>query len=259
MIKIGIVNIANYNYNFKSLVPLFHLDGVEILDYCDTVASKHTNFYRAIGSDELDFVWFLSGGTLAIDIMDRVYSPHPKSKKTRLIGASDATHAFIYFMNQPMIEKYYYLNLLDFIKLDNAYTSRIRKLFLDPVSFDAKTREISNLDSNLLIIGGHSVISAVHLGKAKLLDGQKVAYFWEHHGAKLESKKYYLYWLKVLVRECNRYGIEDIIFGRSEVHDDKTGIFLNFDEQKKVVKSEFDRTNINMVFIDQSVYPLRLY
>jgi muramoyltetrapeptide carboxypeptidase LdcA involved in peptidoglycan recycling len=259
MIKIGIVNKSNYDYNFESIDPMYKLQGVQLINYCDTADSRLTNFFRAINSDELDFVWFLTGGTLTIDILSLIYIPIFKSKKTRLIGASDATHAFIYFKDQPYIEKYYYLNFLDFLKSKDINRLLIAKFLMSPADFDRKTKEISKLDSEMSIIGGHSIICAANLHHDKSFSNQKIAYFWEHHGAKLETIKYFRYWLKVLANDCRCIGINDIIIGYSQVFDDEKGTYLSYIQQQVIVRSCFDSTNINILFVDQSIYPVRLY
>lgn len=257
MIKIGIINIANYNYNLASIIPYTIAEGIELIDFCDTVETGCTNFLKAINSDDLDFVWFLSGGTLTINIMNTVLEV-TKTKNTRLIGSSDATHAFINFMNESMIETYYYLNFLDFLKSHNQNTLKIAELMLSPDNFQFQIKQNTSLYSDLTIIGGHSIISTFYLDLVKKSSSNKYAYFWEHHGAKFETVEYFIYWLKVLIHDCHKYNINEIIIGYSYIYNVDEGRYYTCNEQQTIIK-EVLKDDFSIIFLDQRVHPIYLY
>jgi hypothetical protein len=257
MTKIGIVNIANRDYVFKSIYEFETFRGLELIDFCDTDQSGYSNFSKALNSDELDFVWFLSGGTSTIDSMNQEFQIL-KRNKTRLIGSSDATHAFIHFKDEPVIEKYYYLNFLDFIKYNNKNTLKFVELLKSPSDFKEKVKNSTNLSNELSIIGGHSIISAIHLGGLDNTQNKKYAYFWEHHAEKFESLEYFIYWLKVLGNDCRRHKIYYIIIGYSYVYDSVNGQYYDYDHQQVIVRKIL-KNDFVITFLDQRIEPISLY
>jgi hypothetical protein len=63
----------------------------------------------------------------------------------------------------------------------------IIELLKSPLNFKKEVKKMVNLPTDLTVIGGHSIISAVHLEILCKSGNDKYAYFWEHHAGKFES------------------------------------------------------------------------